>query len=244
MEPAMATAAREVHEAQDRARARRSSVPVEAVVAPSVGRRVCIGTLPAPEDPELCEQFIRGQRAALAPIGLARLAGDSSPSWRGDPLCHLAIAHVEGASEPVAGARIHVRMPRNRLVLEDIFATLNPKVSQAIATRSAQCRVAELSNLWVSPAEASVLLAHSMIVAAVALCVRLDAKAVVAFASPQIQRSMRGFGFEVDESVGESGVFAYPDDRFRSSVMWAYPLSVDRMSPKKALLVDRWNRGR
>jgi hypothetical protein len=154
-----------------------------------------------------------------------------------DPECLLVVARAHNG-DPVAGGRVHVRTPQNRVASERLFAELDPASAERIAARAELGRIAECSNLWARAGERSIRLGYSIVVNTVALCFRLQLTAAFVFASPHVARTMRGFGFGVDCRAGNDGFFAYPDDRYRSCLMWADPLSLARMNPDKTREVE------
>ena len=147
----------------------------------------------------------------------------------------FALAVLDGASVPVAGARIHVRDNEHPLPIERHFAG-NALLRTELEARAPH-GVGEVGGLWASEALAGTGIGGSIVAATAAHAPLVGVRHLIAFVH-QHNRFNDDVGFHRDERFGEH---RHPDARHRSVVRWCdtKALETAHRSFRLAILLQR-----
>lgn len=168
------------------------------------------------EDPVAARAYVEGQRRALADFGVHRTTS-MDLAWS-DPGVRLVL--VEGNDgDARGGICIHQQTRSNVLPVARALASLEPRVHETLISL-AHLGVAELCAGWVSQKHRGAGLYAAAIHAAMAVMPLLAIPNGVGFGYTKTLGLYRALGFEADHTLGDGGTFAYPDARYRSTVMW------------------------
>ena len=153
--------------------------------------------------------MVEGQRAAMRPYGIDSCV--RSEVW---PDAYLVTAELE-PGVPIGGLRIEQRSTSHRLPLE--LAIEPPEVMRRTLDRRTEAGLVELCGMWVAPAAKVPHLADRLVRLGIAVAAAEGMKHVVAFGGQHsLPLALRtGFRFGRGEPV-----FAYPDSRYHSRVVW------------------------
>ncbi|MCU1499865.1 MAG: hypothetical protein JWM47_3818 [Acidimicrobiales bacterium] len=143
-----------------------------------------------------------GSSAAVLPDGTA-------------PDCIVLARTPDGQAH--AGMRVHVRRAGEQLPVE---RALGGFCGIAEAVASAPGPLVELCGTWVGSAFRETDLAIAVVAGALAGARTLGARQVVGCSHQHSLPLYRRFGATVDASLG---IHAYPDERYRTCVVWADP---------------------
>ena len=163
----------------------------------------------AAQAPELSRALYEGQRAALRPYGIDHLAKPGT-----QPDAYLVAAELE-AGKPIGGIRLQQRLPNRALPLESSIA-----VSAATARkldRFERQGIVELGAMWVAEPEAEPHLADRLVYLGLEVAAAAGMRHVVALGGQHSIPLALRTGFRL--GPGEP-VFAFPDARYRSRLVW------------------------
>ena len=176
------------------------------------------------EDPVSARAYLEGQARALADFGVERTTS-MELTWN-DPSVHLVL--VEGMNgEARGGVCVHRQSDSNSLPVARAVAGLEPRLRERIRW-FARKGLAELCAGWASYKDRGAGLYAKAIRAAMAVMPSLSTPYGVGFGDARTLGLYESLGFAPDRTLGEDGAFAYPDDRYRSVVLWGDCSSLSR----------------
>jgi hypothetical protein len=150
-----------------------------------------------------------GQRAALGPYGIDHLAKPGT-----QPDAYLVAAELE-PGKPIGGLRLQQRLPNRRLPLEGSIA-VSPAVERKLARFERQ-GIVELGAMWVAEPEAEPHLPDRLVYLGLEVAAAAGMRHVVALGGQHSIPLALRTGFRL---CGGEPVFAFPDPRYRSRLVW------------------------
>lgn len=164
-------------------------------------------------DQKVAEELLAGQKAALHQFGVSDQV--VTPKDLVVPKGTFAIIARDSSHEAIGGVRIHTRLESPKLPIESDESPLSPEFKEVIAQEQGLC---ELRGLWAATSLSGRLISRRMVSIAASACYELGFRSIIAFAHWRSYKIVVApLGFEMDTRVQP---IPYPDDRFRSVVVW------------------------
>jgi hypothetical protein len=163
----------------------------------------------ASEAPDLARAMYEGQRAALRPYGIDHLAKPGT-----QPDAYLVAAEL-APGKPIGGLRLQQRLSNRGLPLESSITA-----SEAIARKLDRYEregLVELGGMWVAEPEAETHLADRLVYLGLEVAAAAGMRHVVALGGQHSIPLALRTGFRLG---GGEPVFAFPDTRYRSRLVW------------------------
>lgn len=178
--------------------------------------RITIKAFKAPEEPALCDEFIREHRQVLADFGIPEAVAKDN-SWTQDPLCYVIVALCEGHGM-VGGLRLQMDHGGGRLPMADAVEPLDPAIIPELKSLAPYGN-GEVCGLWNANRYANKGIPVLLSAAVTALSALVDARRMVCFVAQYTRKHPARNGFVDMVSVGDRGGFAYPIPKIRSLAM-------------------------
>ncbi len=163
----------------------------------------------AAQAPDLARAMFEGQRAALSPFGIDHLAQPGT-----QPDAYLVAAESPPGT-PVGGLRLQQRLPERRLPLEASVA-LSPAIERKLA-RFEREGIVELGGMWVANSDGEPNLPDRLVYLGLEVAAAAGMRHVVALGGQHSIPLALRTGFRLG---GGEPVFAFPDNRYRSRLVW------------------------
>jgi hypothetical protein len=177
-------------------------------------------------------EFYRRQNQSYAQFSAQRAVYAPSEAEIEDGFVYYVIAHELNTGELCGGLRIHLRSPDAPLPVERALP-YDTKLQQVLATH-VDSGLAEMSGLWVEGYLRGTGFSSELMRVGLAGMPLLGIHKVLAFTHQHVLDFWTPLGFEVDQSFDR--VYAYPDQRYRSRIIWSEP---DHLPPAEP--VERKN---
>lgn len=186
----------------------------------------------AGERPDLAELYFAGQERSYK-----RHPGSLAAVLPGRVGADCIILARDQSGQAHAGMRVHLRRPGEQLPVERALGALCP-IADAVARVDAP--LVELCGTWVGSAFRGYGLAAAVTAAAVAATRALGARRIVSCAHQHVIPLYCRFGAEIDHALG---FHPYPDERYRTAVLWADPHKCGEEQATVEAVVARFARG-
>jgi hypothetical protein len=174
------------------------------------------------DDPVACERFKEGHRKILLDYGITNVTTNTE-DWQNDPDVFVITAESD-CGEIVGGIRLDRTYGKKTLPIEQALESYDPKIREILAKDSLK-GTAEICGLWnakkVFGKGVSPLLART----AVAFAEYIGIDTLYCLVAHYTLDLAKSIGFNVVESIGKEGTFAYPNDRYVASALCIHDLA-------------------
>lgn len=178
--------------------------------------RITLHAFNAPDEPALCEEFMRQHRMVLEDFGITNVTTNNE-RWTHDPFCYVIVAMHEELGM-VGGIRLQLDHAGIELPMEEAIRKMDPGISPILRDIRDEGN-GEVCGLWNANRYANkgvaILLSHAV----TALAMPAGAKRMVCFVAHYTQRHPSRNGFVVMQDVGDKGCFAYPIPSIKAIAM-------------------------
>lgn len=169
--------------------------------------RITLKAFRAPDEPELCAEFVREHRRVLEDFGIAHVTTNND-RWTRDMHCYVIVAMHERLGM-VGGIRLEMAKDDLPLPMELALMPLDPSVHDELQALKPFGN-GEVCGLWNANRYANkgvpLLLSHAV----TALSVRAGARRMVCLVAHYTKKHPARNGFHVMETIGNKGEFSYP----------------------------------
>jgi hypothetical protein len=170
----------------------------------------------APDEPGLCEEFLREHRKLLEDFGIENVTTNTA-SWTKDPNTYVIVA-ISDRMGMVGGIRVEVDNGTRELPIGEALTKLDPKI-QSVLTRLSGAGNAEVCGLWNANRYSSKGLPTLLAFAAVSLANQIGLRSMVCLVAHYTLRHAMKAGFTILEELGNGGTFTYPIPSIRAIAM-------------------------
>ena len=196
---------------------------------------------PADQFEARSHELVDGHRAVLAAYGIKELK-TFKRDWIGNPEVQVVAALSVKTGKVLGGARMYRAHQPSDLPLYQAVSDQDPELG-AFLEPFIHEGVFEIGGLWNSLELAGMgVEALFLVQAAIAALPMLDARHLFALTSPVTRRMQGTIGFQIEEGVGDSGVFTYPTPKLRANLArFTFPDHVESAAPAvRELLEQLW----
>ncbi len=182
---------------------------------------------------ELCLEYDFYHKESLSKISYldADKIKSSGSKWMQDDKIYLLTARNKETNELLGGTRIHISNTEDLLPVENAVSHLDPNLNKLVNYYRSEGLTAEISGLWNNQrGRLSFAITEQLVISAIAMSAQLDITTLFSFVGKHTYKVARKMGFCIEESVGTTGDFPYPEERFPSTVLSmtpAYPEHAD-----------------
>ncbi len=171
----------------------------------------------APDQPELCAQFIAEHEKVLTDIGVNNIVA-TEHHWTTDPNCYVIVA-IHEEQGMVGGIRLQLAVKGVNLPMVDAIEKAHPNVHMAMEELLPWGN-GEVCGLWAAHRFLGKGVPTLLSKAVTTISVAAGAGRMVCFVAHYTQKYPAQNGFIVMENVGENGFFpAYPIPRITTIAM-------------------------
>jgi hypothetical protein len=171
--------------------------------------RIRIRVFRALDDPEACQRFAEGHQKVLGAYGVQGVTS-AARGWMENPSVYGVIAESMEGGQTFGGVRVHGYHPDFPLPLETAAVRFDRRVQDRLR-QCAQGRTAELCALWNSKEVAGMGVGTLWLMrAGISLTRGLNIDSLFALCAQHTLQICLSKGFCVDASVGDQGMFPYP----------------------------------
>lgn len=179
--------------------------------------RITLKAFCAPDEPELCKEFLREHRKVLEDIGVNEIVATENP-WVNDPNCFVIVA-LHRDFGMVGGIRLQLAAPGTKLPMAESIEKYDVRIHDALQ-ELLPAGNGEVCGLWAAHRFLGRGVPALLSKAVTAISVAAGAGRMVCFVAHYTQKYPAKNGFVVMESVGENGFFpAYPIPRITTIAM-------------------------
>lgn len=179
--------------------------------------RLTLKAFIAPEEPELCAEFLAEHRKVLEEFGISHVTTNNEV-WMHDPDCYVIVALHETLGM-VGGIRLKLDRPDSPLPMAEAIRKLDPKVDEALAELQPFGN-GEVCGLWNAHRYNGQGLPVLLSQAVTAMAVSAGARKMVCFVAHYTQKHPARNGFVVMDNIGDNGYFpSYPIPRIIAIAM-------------------------
>lgn len=170
----------------------------------------------APDEPELCAEFLRQHRKVLEDYGISNVTTNTA-SWTSDPDTFVIVA-ISSRSGMIGGVRIEVDKPNRHLPIHEALFGLDPNI-QGTLERLRFSGNAEVCGLWNANRYSSKGLPSLLAFAAVSVANQIGIRSMVCLVAHYTLRHALKAGFTIIENLGDGGTFTYPIPSIKAIAM-------------------------
>ena len=179
--------------------------------------RITLKAFQAPDEPELCTEFLAEHRKVLEDFGISHVTTNNE-IWMHDPDCYVIVALHETLGM-VGGIRLKLDRPDSPLPMADAIRKLDPQVDGVLAELQSYGN-GEVCGLWnahrYNGRGVPILLSQAV----TAIAVAAGARKMVCFVAHYTQKHPARNGFIVMDNLGDNGYFPnYPIPRIIAIAM-------------------------
>lgn len=178
--------------------------------------KITLKAFRAPDEPELCEEFLREHRRVLEDFGIQNVSTNTD-AWTRDPNAFIIVALHETLGM-VGGIRLQVAAPGATLPMEEAIGKMDARIHDELIGLLDGGN-GEVCSLWNANRYANkgvpVLLSQTV----TAMASMVGVRHMVCLVAHYTQRHPRRNGFVVMEGVGEKGCFSYPIPSIKAIAM-------------------------
>ena len=171
----------------------------------------------AAKDRASCEDFLSGHQKVLKDYGIENITTNSE-SWFDNPNVYGVLAVDQQTGEIVGGIRVHKADGAHLLPVEEAVGDLDPAVHE-IVERYTEDGVGELCALWNSRSVAKIGISTLLTRAGISIINQLDFRILMGICADYTLPMFTRVGFVVDNSLGDRGEFAYPNEEYVARVL-------------------------
>jgi hypothetical protein len=170
----------------------------------------------APDEPALCEEFLREHTQVLADFGIPQTVAPDN-SWTQDPHCFVIVA-LHDELGMVGGIRLQMDRPNKSLPMEKTIENLDPRIREELLKLRVQGN-GEVCGLWNANRYANKGVPILLSLAVTAIATQAESRCMVCFVAHYTKKHPSRNGFVTMTEVGDQGSFDYPIPRIRSIAM-------------------------
>lgn len=185
------------------------------------------------EDMNMVIEFYRRQNESYARYSAEKAVYTPTEAEVADGSVYYIIAHELDSGQLCGGLRIHLRSPESPLPVERALAN-DIRLRQVLQTHT-DAGLSEMSGLWVNGYLRRTGFSVELMRAGIAAMPLLGIHKVLAFTHQHVLDFWTPLGFSLDQSVER--VYAYPDQRYRSRIIWIDPDQLTLAEPVERMRI-------
>ena len=169
-----------------------------------------------------CERFAKGHEDVLLDYGIKKVTS-SNTGWFSDPDVFVVMVESVSGDKLYGGARLHIKNKDYDLPIENAISVLDKNIHTLINPDFA-FKTGELCGLWntkiLSGSGLSAILVRTGVAkAGIFIAEKYNLKSLYTLSAPWTIGMVKKMGFQVEESVGNKGEFAYPKPDLIATVL-------------------------
>ena len=169
--------------------------------------KITLKAFRAPDQPELCQEFMREHRKVLEDFGIQNVSTNNE-RWMSDPNAFIIVA-LHGSLGMVGGIRLQVASETEPLPMEEAVGKMDPLVKEELEALRVHGN-GEVCSLWNANRYGNMGIPVILSQAVTAMATMANVKRMVCLVAHYTQRHPKRNGFVVMDTVGDKGCFSYP----------------------------------
>ncbi len=175
--------------------------------------KIRIRAFRALDDVQASIKFHKGHSDVLGAYGIRGLT-TLNPVWIDDENVYVILVESLDGKHVYGGARVQISSPNTELPIESGIGYLDGSIHEIVKQYRENGGVAEICGLWNSPVVAGMGIGSTFSIrSSFAYASKLPITSMFALCSPYTYRMAGSFGFTKLKSMGNEGVFPYPDEK-------------------------------
>lgn len=168
------------------------------------------------DEPALCEQYTEGHVRVLKDYGITNITSNNNEWSKVD--CVYCVVVYNESGEMVGGIRMQKADGHHQLPVEKAIGYRDPNIHSIVASYIPE-GVGELCALWNAKGVAGIGLSLLLSRAGISICSQVGISTMVGICADYTLSMFRRVGFVVDETLGDSGQFVYPNENYIARVL-------------------------
>lgn len=170
------------------------------------------------DEPELCEQYIKGHRQVLIDYGITNITTNTN-KWISNPNIYCTVAVDKKSKELVGGTRIQIADGENPLPVELAIGKMDFNIYEKVNHYRLNGGIGESCALWISKNVKSLGISRYLMWASISSSNQLKFQTLLGICAGYTLKMFGEIGFVVDYSLGSEGNFPYPNDNYIAHVI-------------------------
>lgn len=170
----------------------------------------------AVDEPDLCKQYAEGHVRVLMDYGITNITSNNDEWSRMECVYCVVVLNQDG--KMVGGIRMQKADGIHMLPVEKAIGYRDPNIHSIVASYIPE-GVGELCALWNAKEVAGIGLSLLLSRAGIAICSQVGISTMVGICADYTLGMFRRVGFVVDETLGDSGQFIYPNENYIARVL-------------------------
>jgi len=168
------------------------------------------------DEPELCATYTEGHVRVLKDYGITNITSNNNEWSKVDCVYCVVVYNEHG--EMVGGIRMQKADGEHQLPVEKAIGYLDPQIHSIVESYIPE-GVGELCALWNAKEVAGIGLSLLLTRAGISICSQVGISTMVGICADYTLNMFRRVGFVVDETLGNSGEFVYPNENYIARVL-------------------------
>lgn len=170
------------------------------------------------DEPELCEQYIKGHRQVLIDWGIENITSNNR-NWVSNPNIYCTGLIDKKSNSLLGGIRIQIADGINSLPVERAVGYIDKEIYRLVSNLMINGGVGELSGLWVSNTLKGLSFGTYLVRASIASSIFLNFKTMIGICAQYSLKMFNDVGFVIDKTLGSNGSFKYPNENYIAHVV-------------------------
>lgn len=180
----------------------------------------------AVNEPEICAEFKQEHSQVLRDYGITNITTNTE-TWRDNPNIYCVVARQMPGNKIVGGVRIEISTEKTFLPVELAVGKMDRKIYSLVKNLREQGGVGELSALWNAKAVAGMGVSTLLARAIIAASSQMPVNTLLCICAEYTLQLFKNVGFEANNSLGEKGVFPYPNSTYTARILSIKPHTLD-----------------
>lgn len=168
------------------------------------------------DEPELCKEYAAGHVRVLKDYGITNITSNNE-EWSSME-CVYCVVVINRQGKMIGGIRMQKADGIHQLPVERAIGYRDPNIHTIVASYIPE-GVGELCALWNAKEVAGIGLSLLLSRAGIAICSQVGISTMVGICADYTLSMFRRVGFVVDETLGDSGQFIYPNENYIARVL-------------------------
>ncbi len=179
-----------------------------------------IRVLHAVDYPEIAQKFYEGQKEVLKEFNVDGKISSIKEKWWENLYSYMIVAEDIETGELGGGMRLDVIDDSHSIPVERALSYVQPDIVDRM--HKYDNVLAETCGMWISKRFSERNLPKILMRCSISIASKLRIKVLLGFANQYTRKMTEDMGFTTVKNVGNNGTFAYPDERYTTSLVELY----------------------
>jgi len=170
------------------------------------------------DKPDVCAEFKQEHNNVLRDYGIVNITSNTE-TWMHNPNIYCVVARESQTNKVVGGVRIQVSDEKTALPVELAVGKMDEKIYSLVKNFREHGGVGELNALWNAKSVAGMGVSVLLVRAVIAISNQIPIHTLMCICADYTIQMFKKVGFVIDNSLGTSGTFPYPNALYTARVL-------------------------